>query len=157
MIAANKIMFLGALFWSCIAVSVVSAQEEESLPIGFRFVGNYQFDKRIKIRNGSPFAVKSKPFVCRVYTDGIAVRIYGAGGAESFTSFTIHRNDGIMVGAGTDRMETIPGVQAYTLVGNVLRSLTLTEEQLVITKTPALSDVVEITYANRRITVSRNE
>ena len=62
-----------------------------------------------------------------------------------------------MAGAGTERMEVVPGLQAYSLVGNVLRQLALTEERLVLTKFPSFSDVVEITYANRRITISRSK
>ncbi|MEO1833985.1 MAG: hypothetical protein ABGZ49_00690, partial [Akkermansiaceae bacterium] len=123
----------------------------------YRFVGNYLFEKRVKIRDGLPFSVASKSFVCKVYTDGISVRVYGHGGAESYTSFTIHRNDGVTVGTGSGELETIPGLQAHSLVGNILRQLTLTEQRLVLTKFPALSDVVEVTYANRRISLSRSE
>ena len=129
----------------------------DSLPEGFRFIGNYRFDKRIKIRDGKPIQVRSKDFYYRLYTDGITVRIYGGRADESYTSFKIQRNDGIMAGAGTERMEVVPGLQAYSLVGNVLRQLALTEDRLVLTKFPSFSDVVEITYANRRITISRRK
>jgi hypothetical protein len=147
---------LAVFAWlGCLAPA--SEAEEEALPTGYRFVGNYLFEKRIKIRDGSPFSVASKSFVCKVYTDGISVRVYGHGGAESYTSFTIHRNDGVTVGTGSGELETIPGLQAHSLVGNILRQLTLTEQRLVLTKFPALSDVVEVTYANRRISLSRSE
>ena len=128
--------------------------EQESLPAGFRFAGNYRFDKRVKIRDGESFNIESKAYYCRIYTDGITVRVYGESSMESYTSFTIHRNDGILTGAGTDKMETIPGLQAYSLVGNVLRQLTLTAERMVVTKFLSFSDVIEVTYANRRISLS---
>ncbi len=150
----NLVIFAACILW---ITPAPGNAEDEALPVGFRFVGNYLFEKRVKIRNGTPFSVASKPYVCRVYTDGITVRLYGEGGSESYTSFTIHRNDGVMVGIGTANVETVPGVQAHTLVGNVLRQLTLTDERLVLTKFPALSDVVEVTYANRRITITRSE
>ena len=147
---------LAVFAWlGCLAPA--SEAEEEALPIGYRFVGNYLFEKRVKIRDGLPFSVASKSFVCKVYTDGISVRVYGHGGAESYTSFTIHRNDGVTVDTGSGELETIPGLQAHSLVGNILRQLTLTEQRLVLTKFPALSDVVEVTYANRRISLSRSE
>ena len=133
------------------------AAESEGIPAGFRFVGNYQTEKRIKIREGQRFSVATKPFVCRVYTDGITVRVYGDEGVDGHTAFTIYRNDGIMTGTGSSVVETVPGVQAQTLVGNVMRQLTLTQQRLVLTRFPALSDVVEITYANRRITLTRQE
>ena len=148
------------LYWLfVISVTIVfqSAEvlaEKDALPEGFRFAGNYRFDKRVKIRDGESLNIPSKPFYCRVYTDGISVRIYGESSKESYTSFTIHRNDGILTGSGSQKMETLPGLQAYSLVGNVLRQLTLTEDRLVVTKFPAFSDVVEVTYANRRISLS---
>jgi hypothetical protein len=129
----------------------------DSLPEGFRFIGNYRFDKRIKILDGKSLQIRSKEFYYRLYTDGITVRVYGGSPEESYTAFTIQRNDGIMAGAGTERMEVVPGLQAYSLVGNVLRQLALTEDRLVLTKFPSFSDVVEITYANRRITISRSK
>ena len=153
---SNTYLLLALAWFLCLMPGDGVAQDD-SLPRGFRFVGNYRLDKRVKIRDGVPFQVKSKAFFCRVYTDGITVRVYGESASESYTSLTIHRNDGVLVGAGTSKVETVPGLQAYSLVGNVLRQLTLTEEQLVLTKFPALSAVVEITYANRRITVSRNK
>ena len=128
--------------------------EQDVLPEGFRFAGNYRFDKRVKIRDGVSLNIPSKPFYCRVYTDGISVRVYGDRSQKSYTSFAIHRNDGILTGAGLEKMETLPGLQAYSLVGNVLRQLTLTEDRLIVTKFPAFSDVVEVTYANRRISLN---
>jgi len=156
MIKAVPYLLLALASLPCLMPGTSIAQED-SLPPGFRFVGNYRFDKRMKIRDGASFNVRSKAFFCRAYTDGITVRVYGERATEAYTSFTIHRNDGILTGAGTNKMETVPGLQAYSLVGNILRQLTLTEELLVLTKFPALSDVVEITYANRRITVSHNK
>lgn len=148
------------IYWLLALVVMVSPgarsvlAEQESLPAGFRFAGNYRFDKRVKIRDGESFNIESKAYYCRIYTDGITVRVYGESSMESYTSFTIHRNDGILTGAGTDKMETIPGLQAYSLVGNVLRQLTLTAERMVVTKFLSFSDVIEVTYANRRISLS---
>ena len=148
------------IYWLLALVVMVSPgarsvlAEQESLPAGFRFAGNYRFDKRVKIRDGESFNIESKAYYCRIYTDGITVRVYGESPMESYTSFTIHRNDGILTGAGTDKMETIPGLQAYSLVGNVLRQLTLTAERMVVTKFLSFSDVIEVTYANRRISLS---
>ena len=73
------------LVFACVLglVPRVVVAGDESLPIGFRFVGNYQLEKRVKIRDAKPFVVRSKPFVCRVYTDGIKVRVYGESGVES--------------------------------------------------------------------------
>ena len=94
------------IYWLLALVVMVSPgarsvlAEQESLPAGFRFAGNYRFDKRVKIRDGESFNIESKAYYCRIYTDGITVRVYGESSMESYTSFTIHRNDGILTGAG---------------------------------------------------------
>ncbi len=141
--------------WLFLITSGNLRAEEDGLPAGFRFVGNYQFEKRVKLRDGKPIPIATKAFVCRVFTDGITVRVYGGEGAEGYTSFTIYQNDGIMLKTGTNVIESVPGVQAQTLVGNVMRQLTLTQQGFVLTTFPALSDVVELTYANRLVTFSR--
>jgi hypothetical protein len=136
-------------------MTLISSAQVESLPSGFRFVGNYQMEKRVKIRDGKPIPVAMAPFVCRIYTDGVSLRIYGDGSEEGFTTFSIYRSDGVMVETGAQAVDTVAGVQARTLVGNVLRQLTLTGERMVLTKFPALSDVMDVSYANRRIDLHR--
>lgn len=133
------------------------ARDADQLPEGFSFVGNYEVEKRVKVRNGSLLPVALKRFVCRVYTDGITVRVYGDEGVEGHTELTIYRNDGVVVETGEGQFETVPGIQAQTLVGEVMRQLTLTEDSFVLTKFPAHSDVVDVTYANRLITITRIE
>ena len=68
---------------------------------------------------------------------------------EGFTEFGIYRNDGVVVRKSPTLMETVAGVQASTMVGNVMRQLTLTQSKLTLTKFPALSDIIQITYAVR--------
>jgi hypothetical protein len=139
-----------------LGVGVARSQEdEEGLPSGYRFVGNYQVEKRVKVREGSPFPVAMKKLFLKVYTDGISLRVYGEADGDSYTSFTIYRNDGVLVESSPGVVETMAGLHAQSLVGDVMRQLTLTEDRLVLTKFPALSDIVEITYANRLIVLSR--
>ena len=146
--------FLLALAAVLLSSTVVSANDQE-LPPGFRFVGNYLVDERVKVTDEGVLAVAMRPFVCRVYTDGVAVRVYGNDAVDGYTSFTIYRNEGVIVSSDGQSSETIPGVQARSMVGGVMRQLTLTGQGFVLTKFPALSDVVEITRASRRITLSR--
>lgn len=129
------------------------AGEDEGLPGGFRFVGNYQVVKRVKVRDGEVVPVAMRPLLLRVYTDGIEVRVYGNLEREDSTVFKVYRDDGVMVEGDEDTVETIPGVQARTLVGGVLRQMTLTNEGLVLAKFPAFSDIVELSYANRIISI----
>lgn len=124
------------------------AQENE-IPLDFSFVGSYELEKRVKMRDGRPFPVAIAETVYRAYTDGVSVRLYGGEKSEGFTEFSIYRNDGVVVRKSPTLMEAVAGVQASTMVGNVLRQLTLTQSKLTITKFPALSDIIQITYAVR--------
>lgn len=139
-----------------VLIPAVSSGQDQDVPAGFRFVGNYRIEKRVKIREGAPLSVAMKPFVYRAYTDGIEVRLYGDQTTEGFSSFTVYRNDGLISRTGPGTMETVPGVHAKTEDGNILRHLTLTDERLVLTKFPALSDAVEVIYANRFVILTRN-
>lgn len=123
--------------------------EETDIPLDFRFVGTYSLEKRVKMRNGRPFPVAIGETVYRVYTDRVSVRLYGGEKSEGYTEFSIYRNDGVVVRKSPTLMETVAGVQARSVVGNVMRQLTLTQSKLTLTKFPALSDLVQITYAVR--------
>ncbi len=126
-----------------------AAAEDADIPLEFRFVGSYSLEKRVKMREGRPFPVAIGESIYRAYTDGVSVRLYGGEKNEGYTEFSIYRNDGVVVRKSQTLMETVAGVQARSLVGNVMRQLTLTQSKLTLTKFPALSDLVQITYAVR--------
>ena len=69
----NLVIFAACILW---ITPAPSNAEDEALPAGFRFVGNYPFEKRVKTRNGTPFSAARKPYVCRVYTDANRFRLY---------------------------------------------------------------------------------
>jgi hypothetical protein len=121
---------------------------DRKLPAEFRLVGAYELTKRVKIRDGKTFPVAINAVTYEVYTDGITVRCY-VGDGEAFTSFDIYRRDGITVTRQGGLVETVPGIQAKTFVGDILRQISLTEERLTLSRFPALSDIIEITYATR--------
>jgi hypothetical protein len=125
-----------------------AAEASRDLPQEFRKIGTYKLSKRVKVRDGEVFPVAINEVIYEVYTDGISVRCY-AGEGDAFTSFEIYRRDGITVSRSRGLVETVPGIQAKTFVGDVFRQLSLTEEKLTLSKFPALSDIVEITYAER--------
>lgn len=124
------------------------AGAERSVPKEFRNVGMYELEKRVKIRDGVAFPVAIKTIRYEVYTDGITVRCYGEKGS-AFTSFEIYRRDGISVSRGKGMIERMPGIQAKSVVGDVVRQMSLTEERMTLARFPALSDIVEITYSRR--------
>ena len=128
----------------------VVAQDDPTreVPVEFRLIGTYKLSKRVKVRNGEVFPVAVNAVHYQLYTDGISVRCY-AGAGDAFTSFEIYRRDGITVSRNEGLVETVPGIQAKTFVGDVIRQLSLTEEKLALTRFPAFSNIVEITYAER--------
>ena len=124
---------------------------EIAVPVEFDYVGTYRLEKRVKMRDGEALPVAMRPIEYRVYTDGISLRFYGGGESGGYTSFSIYRNDGFLVRHSDSFVETVAGVQARSLVGNIMRQTCLTEEKLTITKIPAFSDMVEVTYARRLV------
>ena len=125
------------------------AAEASEIPPEFDYVGSYRLVKRVKVRSGKPFRIAIPALKYRVYTDGIALRFYGEDESNGFTSFEVYRSDGIARLRGGSLLENVPGVQARSTVGQVLRQVTLTADALTLTKFPALCDAVEITYAKR--------
>jgi hypothetical protein len=122
--------------------------EARTVPEGFRQVGLYRLTQRVKVREGVAMEVTIRPVDYQVYTDGITIRCYGAD-SEAYTSFEIYRRDGMTITRPGGLIETVPGVQASSLVGDSLRQMSLSEDQLVLSRFPGLSNTVEITYAKR--------
>ncbi|NNC88145.1 MAG: hypothetical protein HKN82_06755 [Akkermansiaceae bacterium] len=131
------------------------AEPVAAVPAEFDYVGTYRLVKRVKLRHAEVFPVAIRPVDYRVYTDGITLRLYGSQGDGGHTSFTIYRNDGIVQRHSDSVVETVPGIQAQSLVGQVLRQVCLTELTLTLNKIPALSDVLEVTYGRRLLELPR--
>lgn len=131
-----------------------SSAVEKAVPVpeappDFSYVGTYKLVKRVKMRSGKPFEVAIPAMIYQVYSDGISLRFYGESGGTSHTSFDIYRSDGVVRERRGNVLENVPGVQARSSAGDVLRQVTLTGRTMTLTKFPAMSDAVEITYATR--------
>lgn len=149
------------VFLLVIGLGCLSATEKAipvpDVPPEFSFVGTYQLVKRVKMRGGKPFNIAIPRVSYFVYSDGITLRFYGEAGGTSHTSFEIYRSDGVARQRENNVLANVPGVQAKSTVGRVLRQVTLTERTMTLTKFPALSDAVEITYAMRVVETDRLE
>ncbi|MCU0796862.1 MAG: hypothetical protein MUF31_13115 [Akkermansiaceae bacterium] len=114
----------------------------------FRHIGDFVVNSRIKISEGRVVNVPIKPFRLSAFTDGISVRIAPAGESTDAAEYRIYRSDGIGRQRGTEgALEVIPGVQAISDKGGVLRQLRLTEETLTLTVFPGISNQTIITHA----------
>ncbi len=84
----------------------------------------------------------------RVFTDGVRIKITAEGDDDSHTTFEIYRSDGIgRQRAGRGALEVIPGLQATSNTGGVIRHLRLSRETMTITTFPGVSDQTIVSHS----------
>lgn len=131
--------FLTAI--SLILVSAAAAAE-------FKHVGDYLLQSHFKLTGDKVIPIPMKPIAFRVYTDGVLIRVAAEGDEESHTTFEIYRSDGIgRQRTGRGAIEVIPGLQATSHTGGVLRHLRLSGESMTITTFPGVSDQTIVSYS----------
>lgn len=114
----------------------------------FRHVGDFLLQAHFKLTGGKMTPIPMKPIAFRVYTDGVHVRVSAEGDDQSHTTFEIYRSDGIgRQRKGSGALEVIPGIQATSNAGGILRHLRLSRESLTITSFPGVSDQTIVSYA----------
>ena len=114
----------------------------------YRHIGDFVIQKRLKISGMKATPIAIKPLRLSVFTDGISVRISSTGDVDKASHYRIYRSDGI--GRQTSEagaLEVVPGVQAVSEAGGVLRQLRLTEDSLTITQFPGVSNQITVTSA----------
>jgi hypothetical protein len=114
----------------------------------FRHVGDFLLKSHFKITGERTTPIPMKPIAFRVFTDGVQIRVSAEGDDDSHTTFEIYRSDGIgrqRVEGGA--LEVIPGLQATSHTGGVLRHLRLSRESMTLTTFPAVSDQTIVIYA----------
>ncbi len=114
----------------------------------FRHIGDFAVRSRIKIAEDQAFPTTIKPLRLSAFTDGITVRISTNGDVDNASEYEIYRSDGIGRQQGENgALEVVPGVQASSEKGGVLRQLRLTERTLTLTIFPGVSNQVIVTHA----------
>ena len=130
----------------CIAVSL--ALISAATAAEFKHVGDFLLQSHFKITGDKVTPIPMKPIAFRVYTDGVRIKVTAEGDDESHTTFEIYRSDGIgRQKTGRGALEVIPGLQATSHVGGVLRHLRLSGEAMTITTFPGVSDQTIVSYA----------
>ena len=143
------------LAWGIFAPIDTEAQEA-AVPAEFDYVGTYEVKRKVKLREGERFETIMKPFLVRIFTDGITLRLYGGGENGGYTKYELYRGEGIIEAPDRTAIETVAGVQASSMVGGVLRNLTLTQRRMSVVSHPAVSGVVEVIYGKRRTDLDLN-
>lgn len=114
----------------------------------FKHVGDFLLQAHFKLTGKQVTPIPMKPIAFRVYTDGIRIRVSAEGEEESHTTFEIYRSDGIgRQRKGSGALEVIPGLQATSNVGGILRHLRLSRESMTITTFPGVSDQTIVSHA----------
>jgi hypothetical protein len=114
----------------------------------FTHFANFVLKSHCKVRGDQLTPIPIKPIVFHVSTDGTRVLITAEGDEEARSSFDIYRADGIgRQRPGELALDVIPGIQAMSRSGGVLRHLRLTRESFTITTFPGISDQTTITHA----------
>lgn len=126
----------------CLAFASAAAAEE------FKHVGDFLLRAHFKITGDKKTPIPMKPIAFRVHTDGVHIKVTAEGDDESHTTFEIYRSDGIgRQRTGGGALEVIPGLQATSRTGGVLRHLRLTRESMTMTTFPGVSDQTIVSYA----------
>ena len=132
---------LDVILGCCLLATAAGAAE-------FRHIGDFVVRSRIKVAEDHAIPTAIKPLRLSAFTDGITVRISTTGDVEQASEYTIYRSDGIGRQQGENgALEVLPGVQARSEKGNILRQLRLTERTLTITSFPGVSNQVIVTHA----------
>lgn len=131
-----------------IMIALAGVTSSEALAAEFRHIGDFMIRSRVKISQGEMIPTTIKPLRLSAFTDGISVRISTEGVADQASEYQIYRSDGI----GRQRtpggaLDVVPGVQALSQKGGVMRQLRLTKDTLTITTFPGVSNQTIITYA----------
>ncbi len=129
---------------TCLTLATAApAQDAE-----FKHVGDFLLKSHFKIVGGDVTPIPMKPIAFRVFTNGVTIRVSTEDNEDAHLSFTIYRSDGISrQKEGGGALEIIPGVQATTKVGGVLRHLRLTEESMTITTFPGVSNQTIVSHS----------
>ncbi|MEI6673673.1 MAG: hypothetical protein WCO57_00690 [Verrucomicrobiota bacterium] len=114
----------------------------------FTHFASFILKSHFKVAGDKITPVPMKPIVFHVSTDGTRVHVTAEGDNEARTTFDIYRSDGIArQRPGEVTLDVMPGIQAMSHSGGVLRHLRLTRESFTLTTFPGVSDQTVITHA----------
>ena len=115
---------------------------------GYKHVGDFLLQSYYKLTGDKMTPIPMKPIAFRVYTDGVHIKVSAEGDDESHTTFDIYRSDGIgRQRAGRGALEVIPGLQAISRTGGMVRHLRLSSESMTITTFPGVTDQTTVSHS----------
>jgi hypothetical protein len=131
-----------------IAIAITLALPPTAAADGYRHVGDFLLQSHFKMTGDKITPIPMKSLAFRVYTDGVRIKVAAEGDDESHSVFEIYRSDGIgRQRSGGGALEVIPGLQASSQTGGVLRHLRLSRESMTITTFPGVSNQTVISHS----------
>ncbi|WP_411825953.1 hypothetical protein [Luteolibacter sp. AS25] len=114
----------------------------------FRHVGDYLLNAHYKLTGAEKVPTPIKTMIFHAYTDGITIRLFAEDQEDSYASYEIYRSDGIArQRSSSGALEVIPGIQASSCNGGILRHLRLSKESFTLTTFPGVSDQTIVSHA----------
>ncbi len=127
---------------ACLALSPAASADD------FKHIGDFLLQAHYKLTGDKMTPIPTKPIAFRVFTDGVSIKVVAEGDEESHTTFEIYRSDGIgRQRSGGGALEVIPGLQAFSRAGGVLRHMRLSREAMTITTFPGVSDQTIVSHS----------
>ena len=128
-------------------LAVTLALAASCLAADFKHVGDFVCLSRVKLTGTQITPIPMKPVALHVFTDGVHVKVSTDGEDNAHTTFEIYRSDGIgRQRTGRGALEVIPGLQATSNTGGILRHLRLSRETMTITTFPGVSDQTIVSH-----------
>lgn len=133
---------------SAMTGSGLAQDHPDGLPAGYRLIGNFELNSKLRVERGECTPVVIAPLSYRVYSDGMDVRVYCVDADEdNYTAYAIYRSDGVGVARRSGEIDLVAGVQAYSTKGGMVRQISVTRHSLTMVKMPPRSHRVIITRA----------
>ena len=112
----------------------------------FRSLGVYQVEKGALVSPG--VTSKSIPAfdTLELFTDGVEIRLKADDSNTNYLTFQVYQSHGVYDSEGE---VLVPGLQAFSQQGGVLRQLSVSSELLTLTRFLEFSVEFEVIYARR--------
>lgn len=130
-----------------LTITITFAFASSAVFADMHHVGEFMLVSRSKLTGEKHQTMPIKPIKFRVTTDGVQVHVKLDGNEEP-SIFHIYASDGIgHMNKENNTLEIIPGIQASSNKGGVLRHLRFTTNELTITTFPARSEQAIVIHA----------
>ena len=154
--AAMITCFIGGAF-ICAPITKLQAQEpsvalvvpEQEHVENYDLLGDFLITNVSKLSAGEYLVSTPANIQLRVFSNNQDIKVYHSEVDDSFQLFRIYRDQGITKLDQFGNLSLEPGLQARLITDQSTKQLSLTEDTLVITEFPPITNTVVVTTAKR--------